>query len=222
MIRVLICDDQALVRGGLRMMVDAQDHVQVVGEAANGREALQLAAERRPDVVLMDIRMPVLDGIEATEQLAGQGGADARVLMLTTFDEDEYVYAALRAGASGFMLKSAPPADLIRAIEIIHEGHALLAPGLTRRLIGDYLRRPIPPASGFPELTHRETEILQQIAVGRSNNETAETFVISPATVKSLVDNVFAKLDVRDRVQAVILAYERGLTVPRHGGNQTS
>ena len=222
MIRVLICDDQALVRGGLRMMVDAHDHLQVVGEAANGREALQLAAERRPDVVLMDIRMPVLDGIEATEQLAGQGGADPRVLILTTFDEDEYVYAALRAGASGFMLKSAPPADLLRAIEIIHEGHALLAPGLTRRLIEDYLRRPIPPVRGFPELTPRETEILQHIAVGRSNNEIAGTLVISPATVKSHVNSVFAKLDVRDRVQAVILAYERGLTVPRHGGNETS
>jgi DNA-binding NarL/FixJ family response regulator len=153
------CDDQALVRGGLRMM-----------------------AEAHPDVVLMDIRMPVLDGIEATRRLLGAGAPAPRVLILTTFDEDEYVYAGLRAGASGFLLKSAPPADLVRAIEIVHDGQALLAPGLTQRLIEDYLRRPVVPESSFPELTHRETEIRQEIAGGRSNDEIAEALVISPAT----------------------------------------
>lgn len=214
MIRVLICDDQALVRGGLRMMLEAQQHLQVVGEAGDGRQAIELGIRLQPDVALMDIRMPEVDGIEATRRILADAGDGLRVLVLTTFDEDEYVYAALRAGASGFMLKSAPPADLVRAIQLVHEGQALLAPEVTRHLIEDYLRRPSPRTTGFPELTDRETEILRQIATGRSNTEIAEELFISEATVKSHINRIFAKLHLRDRVQAVILAYERGLVAP--------
>lgn len=214
MIRVLICDDQALVRGGLRMMLEAQPHLEVVGEAGDGRQAIDLASRLEPDVVLMDIRMPGVDGIEATRQILVSAPAGLRVLVLTTFDEDEYVYAALRAGASGFMLKSAPPADLIRAVQLIHDGQSLLAPEVTRRLIEDYLRRSLPATTGFPELTDRETEIMRQIARGLSNAEIADELFIGEATVKSHINRVFAKLHLRDRVHAVILAYERGLVAP--------
>jgi DNA-binding NarL/FixJ family response regulator len=213
-IRVLICDDQALVRGGLRMMLEAQPHLAVVAEAGDGRQAIDLASRLEPDVVLMDIRMPGVDGIEATRQILADAPDGLRVLVLTTFDEDEYVYAALRAGASGFMLKSAPPADLIRAVQLIHDGQSLLAPEVTRRLIEDYLRRSLPATTGFPELTDRETEIMRQIARGLSNAEIADELFISEATVKSHINRVFAKLHLRDRVHAVILAYERGLVTP--------
>jgi DNA-binding NarL/FixJ family response regulator len=213
-IRVLICDDQALVRGGLRMMLEAQPDLGVVGEAGDGRQAIELASRLEPDVVLMDIRMPGVDGIEATKQILASAPDGLRVLVLTTFDEDEYVYAALRTGASGFMLKSAPPADLIRAVQLIHDGQSLLAPEVTRRLIEDYLRRSLPATTGFPELTDRETEIMLQIARGLSNAEIADELFISEATVKSHINRVFAKLHLRDRVHAVILAYERGLVAP--------
>lgn len=219
-IRLLICDDQALVRSGLRMMLEAQPHLEVVGEAGDGAGAIRLVAERRPDVVLMDIQMPTLDGIEATRRLLVEGADSPRVLILTTFDQDEYVYEALRAGASGFLLKSAPPTDLVRAVELVHDGQALLAPEVTRRLIENGLRWPAPTATGFPELTAREAEILQQIASGRSNLEIATELFISPATVKSHVNRIFDKLQVRDRVQAVILAYERGLVAPSGGSSQ--
>ncbi len=214
MIRVLICDDQALVRGGLRMMLDAQPHIEVVGEAEDGRQGLNAAVRLQPHVVLMDIRMPGIDGIEATRQVLARAPGGLRVLILTTFDEDEYVYEALRAGASGFLLKSAPPAELVRAVHVVHDGQALLAPEVTRHLIEDYLRRPRQATTGFPELTDRETEILRQIAVGLSNAEIAEELFISEATVKSHINRIFAKLDLRDRVHAVILAYERGLVAP--------
>lgn len=214
MIRVLICDDQALVRAGLRMMLEAQPFLVVVGEAGDGRQAIDLASRLKPDVVLMDIRMPGVDGIEATRQILASAPDDLRVLVLTTFDEDEYVYAALRAGASGFMLKSAPPADLVRAVQVIHDGQSLLAPEVTRHLIEDYLRRSGPATTGFPELTDRETEIMQQIARGLSNAEIADELFISEATVKSHINRIFAKLNLRDRVHAVILAYERGLVAP--------
>lgn len=214
MIRILICDDQALVRGGLRMMLEAQPHLEVVGEAGDGHQAISRTAELEPDVVLMDIHMPGLDGIEATRQILAQPPDGPRVLVLTTFDEDEYVYAALRAGASGFMLKSAPPAELVRAIEVVHEGQALLAPEVTKRLIEDYLRGPGPTQTGLPELTDRETEILRHIAIGGSNSEIASELFITEATVKSHINRIFSKLDLRDRAQAVILAYERGLVTP--------
>jgi len=213
-IRLLICDDQALVRGGLRMMLDAQDDLEVVAEAGDGREALAFAAEVRPDVVLMDIRMPGMDGIEATRRLLDQAGPP-RILVLTTFDEDEYVYAALRAGASGFMLKSAPPAELVRAVRVVHDGQALLSPEVTRHLIEEYLRRPPQKTEGFPELSEREVDVLRQIALGDSNQRIAERLFISEATVKSHINKIFTKLDLRDRVHAVICAYERGLVTPR-------
>lgn len=216
MIHILICDDQALVRGGLRMMLEAQQDFEVVAEAGDGRQAIEAVARLQPDVVLMDIRMPDVDGIEATRQILTEWRDAPRILVLTTFDEDEYVYAALRAGASGFMLKSAPPADLVRAVRVVHEGQALLAPEVTRHLVEEYLRRPPKMTKGFPELSAREIDVLRQIAIGGSNSEIAEELCISEATVKSHINRIFTKLDLRDRVQAVICAYERGLVAP-HG-----
>lgn len=214
MIRVLICDDQALVRGGLRMMLDAQEDLEVVAEAGDGQQACKVAATVRPDVVLMDIRMPEVDGIEATQRILRTSRDAPRILVLTTFDEDEYVYAALRAGASGFMLKSAPPSELVRAVRVVHEGQALLAPEVTRHLIEEYLLRPPHRTRGFPELSDREVDVLRQIGLGGSNSEIAEELCISEATVKSHINRIFTKLDLRDRVQAVICAYERGLVSP--------
>jgi DNA-binding NarL/FixJ family response regulator len=215
-IRVLLADDQALVRGGFKLILDAQDGLEVVGEADDGRAAVTKARALRPDVVLMDVRMPVLDGIAATRTVVGDGLA-AHVLVLTTFDEDEVVYGALKAGASGFLLKTAPPAQLVEAIRTVAAGEALLAPTVTRRLIEDFVRRP-PPGEAVPErlaeLTEREREVLGLIARGFSNAEIAAKLFLSGATVKTHVNRIFQKLAVRDRVQAVVLAYETGLVRP--------
>jgi len=213
---VLLADDQALVRGGFRLILDAQDDIEVVGEADDGRAAVERARELRPDVVLMDVRMPVLDGIAATRTVMGERLA-GNVLVLTTFDEDRVVYDALRAGASGFLLKTAPPAQLVEAVRTVAAGEALLASSVTRRLVEDFVRRP-PPGEEAPErlrvLTEREREGLALIAAGRSNAEIAAELFLSGATVKTHVNRILSKLDLRDRVQAVVLAYECGLVRP--------
>jgi DNA-binding NarL/FixJ family response regulator len=214
-IRVLIADDQALVRTGFRMVLDAEEDLEVVGEAANGRQAVHSAGRLEPDVVLMDIRMPELDGIAATREIAGDGAP--RVLILTTFDLDEYVYGALEAGASGFLLKDAPPEQLTAAVRVVAAGEALLAPAITRKLIEDFSRaRPsaADPPPGLDELTPREREVWELLARGISNGEIAESLVVSETTVKTHVARVLAKLGLRDRVQAVVLAYESGLVTP--------
>jgi DNA-binding NarL/FixJ family response regulator len=215
--RVLIADDQALVRAGFRMILESQEDIDIVGEAEDGVEAVMLARELAPDVVLMDIRMPGIDGLEATRRLLLDGPNGTHVLVLTTFDADEYVYEALKAGAAGFLLKSAPPARLVEAVRLVASGEALLAPTITRRLIEDYVRRPPPGARSPKELEHltdRELEVLKLIARGLSNAEIAATLVVSEATVKTHVNRVLSKLGLRDRVQAVVLAYETGLAQP--------
>ncbi|MGW4547187.1 response regulator [Streptomyces violaceorubidus] len=213
-VRVLICDDQALIRTGLATIVDAQPDLEVVGECGDGRSGVDLARELRPDVVVMDIRMPVLDGLEATRLLAGAGVEHpVKVLVVTTFNLDEYVYEALRAGASGFLLKDAPPDRLLHGIRTVALGAALLDPDVTRRLVGRYAAR-IRPAEGTPgdvPLTPREMEVLRLIADGLSNSEIAAALVISPETVKTFVSRILTKLDLRDRVQAVVYAYRHGL-----------
>jgi DNA-binding NarL/FixJ family response regulator len=216
-IRVLIADDQALVRGGFRMIVDSEEDLEVCAEAADGKEALRRAEESKPDVVLMDIRMPELDGIETTRRLLASSTRPPRVLVLTTFDLDEYVYEAVRAGASGFLLKDTEPTELTRAVRIVAAGEALLAPTITRRLLEEFVRRPPPGAARPPELddlTERELDVLRLIARGLSNNEIAERLFLSPATVKTHVARILSKLNLRDRVQAVVLAYESGLAQP--------
>jgi DNA-binding NarL/FixJ family response regulator len=213
MIRVLIVDDQPVVRAGVRMLVETEGDMQVAGEAAGGRDGVEQARLLRPDVVLMDVRMPGLDGIEATRQLM-QAADGPRVLVLTTFDLDEYVYDALRAGASGFLLKSAPPERIVEAIRVVAAGDALLAPEVTRRLIEEFVTRPR-PAGGRPpetdELTDRELEVLRLIAAGRSNSEIAASLFVSQGTVKTHVNRILRKLGLRDRVHAVVFAYESGL-----------
>ena len=215
-LRVLVADDQELVRAGFCVILEAAGFT-VVGEAADGARAVELAASERPDVVLMDIRMPVMDGLEATRQISASGPAAPKVVILTTFDLDDYVYEALRAGASGFLLKDAPRADLIAAIRIAAAGDALLAPSVTRRLIEAFARRPAsvtPAPSRLASLTPRERDILLLVARGHSNTEIAAELVVSEATVKTHVGHLLAKLDLRDRVQAVILAYETGAVIP--------
>jgi DNA-binding NarL/FixJ family response regulator len=217
-IRVLICDDQALVRGGFRAIVEAQPDLEVVGEAENGAEAVALAERRAPDVILMDIRMPVLDGVEATRRLVANG-SPARILVLTTFDLDEYVHAAIRAGASGFLLKDVTPAKLLEAIRVVAAGDALLAPSVTRRLLERFattLPQRDYSSEALTELTARETEVLRLLAGGLSNAEIADALVVSEATVKTHISSLLRKLGLRDRVQAVIVAYETGLV--RLGG----
>jgi len=220
-IRVVIADDQALVRAGFRLLVESAPDLEVVGEAVDGAQALELARQQRPDVVLMDIRMPTMDGLEATRQItADQLLADVRVLMLTTFDLDEYVYQALRVGASGFLLKDTPPADLLTAIRVVAAGDALLAPGITRRLIAEFARRPEPSAvtpAELATLTDREREVLGLVAHGLSNSEIAERLVVSAATSKTYVSRLLAKLGARDRAQLVAIAYETGLVTPGAG-----
>ena len=218
MIRVLVVDDQGLVRAGFRMILEAQPDVEVVGEAVDGLEAVEAARRLRPGVVLMDIRMPRLDGLEATRRLAGPGASNpVKVLILTTFDLDEYVYEALRAGASGFLLKDVRREDLVAAVRVVGAGEALLAPSITKRLIGEFARRPRPvyaaPAA-LEALTAREREVLGLMCRGHSNAEIASELVISEQTVKTHVGNVLAKLGLRDRIHAVILAYEVGLIQP--------
>ncbi|MGI5320799.1 response regulator transcription factor [Actinomadura nitritigenes] len=216
-LRVLVADDQALVRGSFRVLIDTAPGLRAVGEAGTGAEAVELAERERPDVVLMDVRMPEMDGIEATRRIS-RDLPDVRVLILTTFDLDSYVYAALRAGASGFLLKDTPPADLLSAIRVVASGESLLAPTVTRRLIAEFVRRPAPagpPPAGLDALTDREREVLALIARGLSNAELAEHLHLSPATVKTHIGRLLAKLQARDRAQLVIAAYETGLVRPR-------
>ena len=215
---VLIADDQALVRAGFRMILEAENDMEVVGEAADGREAVAEARRLRPDVVLMDVRMPDVDGIEATRRLLGEDRAEAKIVMLTTFDMDEYVYDALRAGASGFLLKDVPPEQLVAGIRAVVSGDALLAPSVTRRVIEEFVRHPpdsvrtAPPELG--ELTARELEVLKLIARGLANAEIAKELFVSETTVKTHVAHILMKLKLRDRVQAVVFAYESGLVLP--------
>jgi DNA-binding NarL/FixJ family response regulator len=217
MIRVLIVDDQAMVRQGFGALLAAQHDLLVVGDAANGADAVTAARRLDPDIVLMDVRMPVLDGLEATRRLIGDrppGSERPRVLILTTFDLDDYVYEALRAGASGFLLKDAPAADLVHAVRVVAAGEALLAPSVTRRLIAEFAARPSrdrPRPTALNALTPRETEVLRLIARGRSNAEIAAELVVAEQTVKTHIGRILAKLNLRDRAQAVVLAYETGL-----------
>jgi len=212
MIQILVADDHALVRGGFRLILETQPDMEVVGEAADGHEAVQEAISLLPDVILMDIRMPALDGISATRELARVRSASA-VLILTTFDLDEYVYEAMKAGASGFLLKDVDPPDLVHAVRVVARGDSLLAPSVTRRLIERYVRRPTAPPE-LAELTTREREVLLLVARGRSNAEIAGDLFLSEATVKTHVTRILRKLGLRDRVQAVVLAYEAGLLEP--------
>jgi DNA-binding NarL/FixJ family response regulator len=217
--RCLIADDQAMVREGFAAVLAAQPGLLVVGQAADGADAVRQARHLQPDVILMDVRMPVMDGLQATRQIlcAAANPARPRVLMLTTFDLDDYVYEALRAGASGFLLKDATAAELVHAVRVVAAGDALLAPSVTRRLIADFAGRPrpdppFPPTQGT--LTHRETEVLQLIARGLSNTEISDTLVIAEQTTKTHIGRILAKLNLRDRAQAVVLAYETGLVTP--------
>lgn len=217
MIRVMLVDDQEMVRSGFRMIVETEPDITVVGEAADGRSAVELAQRCRPHVVLMDVRMPHMDGIEATSCITAFDDAP-RVLMLTTFDLDDYVYKALRAGASGFMLKDAPAEQLIDAVRIVARGDALLAPSVTRLLIEEVARRPIADPSttvaGLDDLTERELEVMRLVAKGMSNSEIAESLYLGEATVKTHMGRILSKLNLRDRVQVVVVAYESGLVTP--------
>ncbi len=218
-IRAAVVDDQELVRRGFRALLEAEPGIDVVGEGATGHEAVRLAIEHRPDVVLMDIRMPDLDGIEATRRIAADERLTARVLILTTFDLDAYVYDALRAGASGFLLKDAEPARLLDAIRVVAAGDALLDPSITGRLIAEFADRvaPTDAASRLDPLTDREREVLAEVGRGRTNAEIGEALIMSPLTAKTHVSRILAKLGVRDRAQLVVVAYETGLVVPGRG-----
>jgi DNA-binding NarL/FixJ family response regulator len=217
-IRVAVVDDQEIVRSGFAALLETQDDMEVVGTAGDGADAITLCHERRPDVVLMDVRMPTMDGLEATRRIVGEASTEARVLMLTTFDLDEYVYEALGGGASGFLLKDSPAETLFQAVRVVARGDALLAPNVTKRLIGEFARlrpsRP-PQPDRLRELTPRETEVLRHVAEGMSNAEIAERLVVSEETVKTHVSRVLTKLAIRDRAQAVVVAYESGLVTPR-------
>ncbi len=217
MTSVLVVDDQALVRAGFEVLIDSAPDLTVVGTAANGAEAVALSASARPDVILMDIRMPVMDGLEATSRILAADGRP-KVLMLTTFDLDEYVFGALRAGASGFLLKDTPPADLLAGIRVVAGGEALLSPSITRHLIEEFVRRPQPgrpPVAALEALTAREVEVLALVARGLSNAEIAQQLYVSPATAKTHVARLLMKLDARDRAQLIIVAYESGLVTPQ-------
>jgi DNA-binding NarL/FixJ family response regulator len=216
-VSVLVADDQELVRTGLRTILDAQPDLEVVGEAGDGEQAVEAARRLRPDVVLMDVRMPAMDGLEATRRIVAESQQPPRVLVLTTFDVDEYVYEALRGGASGFLLKGAPTEQVVEAVRVVAGGDALISPSVTRRLIEEFARRPRADAAPPPELeelTAREREVLELVARGRSNPEIADELVVSAATIKTHVAHILMKLGVRDRVQAVILLYESGAIQP--------
>jgi DNA-binding NarL/FixJ family response regulator len=216
-VRVVIADDQALVRGGFRMILDAREDMDVVGEAGDGAEAVDLVRQHEPEVVLMDVRMPAMDGIEATRRIVASGSS-ARIIILTTHDVDEYVFAALRAGASGFLLKDVRPAELVEGIRVVAGGDALLAPSVTRRLLDRFatdLAEPAPEPDHLDELTEREAEVLRLVALALSNSEIADRLVLTEATVKTHVSSVLRKLGLRDRVQAVVFAYDVGLVRPR-------
>jgi DNA-binding NarL/FixJ family response regulator len=218
-IRVLIADDQALVRDGFGMILDAQPDIEVVGQASDGREAVELSRQLKPDVVLMDIRMPEVDGVEATRRLKADPESP-RILMLTTFDQNEYVYDAMKAGASGFLLKDVRRDELVNAVRAVAAGDALLASSLTRRFIEDFVRRPPPgaaPSGALAELTDREAEVVRLVARGLSNAEIAERMVVSEATVKTHVARILSKLGLRDRTQVVVMAYETGFVQPGDG-----
>src|SRR5215207_1366571 len=220
MIRVVVADDQVLVRSGFTMLLSGESGIEVVGEAGNGAEAVALAASEHPDVILMDVRMPVMDGLDATRRITGDESlSSTRVVILTTFDLDDYVHEALRAGASGFLLKDTLPVDLLNAVRVVAAGDALIAPRMTRRLIEEFARRPEPAAASaasaaLGQLTDREREVLELIAKGQSNAEIAATLYVSHATVKTHVSRLLMKLDARDRAQLVMIAYETGVVMP--------
>jgi len=217
MIRVLLADDQALVRAGFHALLSAQEGIEVVGEAADGREAVELARELRPEVILMDIRMPVLDGLAATREIAGDRRLDSvRIVILTTFELDEYVFEAIRSGAAGFLVKDTKPAQLIEAVRVVADGEALLSPSVTRRLIGEFAARAKEPPSSttLEELTDREREVMALAGAGLSNEQIASKLVVSVATAKTHVSRAMVKLGARDRAQLVVLAYETGLVRP--------
>jgi DNA-binding NarL/FixJ family response regulator len=222
MTRVVLVDDQALVRGGLRALLEAQDDLEVVGEAADGEAAVATVTDTKPDVVLMDIRMPKVDGLEATRRIAADPDlAGVKVLVLTTFEIDEYVFEALRAGASGFLVKDTEPVELLRAVRVVAAGEALLSPGVTRRLIAEFVSRPdgkVVSPSSLPLLTDREREVVALVAAGLSNEEIAHELYVSPATARTHVSRAMIKLNARDRAQLVVLAYESGLVTPGSRG----
>lgn len=223
MIRLLIADDEAIVRTGLRMMLETEDDLRVIGEAEDGVAAIEAARRLQPDVVLMDVRMPRLDGVEACRRLVAN--SDVKVVVLTTFDLDEHLFASIRAGASGFLLKASPPEELVSAIRAVSAGNALIEPRMTKRLLDEFARRPDAVERGEPgqvprrfnELTDRELDVLREVVRGRSNAEIAESLYISETTVKTHVNHILAKLGVRDRIQAVVLAYDEGLVEPNPG-----
>ncbi len=221
MIRVVVADDQAMIRAGLRVLLGAEPGIEVVGEAANGLAAVEEVVARRPDVALMDVRMPVLDGLEATRRIVARDDLDGvRILVLTTFEIDEYVFEALRAGAAGFLLKDEEPAELVRAVRVVAEGESLLSPSVTRRVVEAFAAGPAPsgPVRGrLDELTERETEVVALAGTGLSNQEIAERLVISPATARTHVSRAMLKLGARDRAQLVVFAYEAGLVAPGRG-----
>jgi DNA-binding NarL/FixJ family response regulator len=215
-IRVVLADDQALVRAGFRMILESAGDIEVVGEAVDGDDAVAVTTTLKPDVVLMDVEMPRTDGLEATKRLVNTAGLATRVVILTTFERDDYVSEALHSGASGFLLKNAPPEDLVRAVQVVAAGDALLAPSVTRRLIADFAQRAAPPLdpAAIGQLTEREIEVLRLVAKGMSNAEIANELYLGEGTVKTHVSHMLAKLDLRDRVQAVVFAYECGLVQP--------
>jgi DNA-binding NarL/FixJ family response regulator len=215
-ISIVLADDQAMVRAGLRLILESEDDLKVVGEASDGEQAIAITWRLQPDVVLMDIQMPKLDGIEATRRVGQEAAIRSRVLILSTFEQDEYVFEALRAGASGFLLKNAPPEELVQAVRIVAAGDALLAPSITRRVIEDYTQRSAPPKNDarLDLLTERELEVLRLLATGKSNAELAAQLFLGEGTIKTHVSHVLSKLGLRDRVQAVVFAYESGLAQP--------
>ena len=215
-IKVLLVDDQAMVRAGIHLILEAENDIRVVGEAEDGAKAVISAHKLKPDIVLMDIQMPLMNGLESTRQITQTPGNTCRILILTTFERDDYVFEALRAGASGFILKNAPPEDLIEAVRVVADGNALLAPSVTRRIINEFAQRTprVDLKAGLSSLTEREIEVMRLIAKGKTNSEIAVDLFVGETTVKTHISNLFAKLDLRDRVQAVVYAYESGLIQP--------